>query len=77
MDMFYGPNYNPKLTEALRPHDDHVGERIKLALQRDWDQTKHDFGGEEPDLHQGLGVTLAEMMGTEPVPPRGVPIQTK
>ena len=27
-------------------------DRVKEAFRRDWDQTKHDFGGDEPDLNQ-------------------------
>lgn len=52
---------------------DTAWERMKAAVQRDWDQTKHDFGGDEPDIKQNVGDTVAQAAGKEPVPPRGVP----
>jgi len=50
-----------------------VWERIKEALQRDWDQTKFDLGlsgGQE--LHQEVSSTLKQAVGSEP-PPNGHP----
>jgi hypothetical protein len=44
-------------------------ERIKLALLRDWNQTKFDLGidgGEE--LHQDLSATVKQAVGSEPPP---------
>ena len=48
-------------------------ERVKAAFKRDWDQTKHDVGGKQPDTNQGIGDTLKQASGKEAVPPRGVP----
>ncbi len=48
-------------------------DRVKAAFKRDWDQTKHDFGGNEPDTDQNVNDTVKQMAGKEPVPPRGVP----
>ena len=48
-------------------------ERLKAAFKRDWDQTKHDFGGHEPDTKQGLGDTVRQASGKETIPPRGQP----
>lgn len=48
-------------------------ERVKAAFRRDWDQTKHDFGGKQPDLDQNVGDTAKQAAGKEAIPPRGVP----
>jgi hypothetical protein len=48
-------------------------DRVKAAFQRDWDQTKHDFGGKQPDLNQDVGNTVKQASGKEPIPPRGQP----
>ena len=48
-------------------------ERVKAAFKRDWDQTKHDFGGKEPDTDQDVGDTVKQAAGKQPIPPRGVP----
>lgn len=47
-------------------------ERVKAAFVRDWDQTQHDLGNSVPDTHQNIPHTLAQAMGKEPIPPRGV-----
>jgi hypothetical protein len=44
--------------------------RVKNALRRDWDQTKHDFGGDEPDTDQNVKNTLRQAAGKEAIPPR-------
>lgn len=49
--------------------DDTAWERIKGAFQRDWQQTKHDLGGNEPDLDQQVGDTVSQAIGTESIPP--------
>jgi len=49
--------------------DDSAWDRIKAAFRRDWQQTKHDFGGNEPDLNQGVGDTVAQAAGSKPIPP--------
>ena len=45
-------------------------DRVKAAMQRDWDQTKHDFGGDEPDTDQDVNNTVKQAVGKEPIPPR-------
>jgi hypothetical protein len=41
-------------------------DRVKAAFQRDWEQTKHDLGASEPDIHQSAGDTLKQAVGKEP-----------
>jgi hypothetical protein len=48
-------------------------DRAKAALKRDWDQTKHDFGGKEPDLNQNVGDTVKQAAGKESIPSRHQP----
>ena len=48
-------------------------ERVKAAFKRDWDQTKHDVGGKQPDTNQGIGDTVKQASGKEAIPPRGMP----
>jgi hypothetical protein len=48
-------------------------ERVKAAFKRDWDQTKHDVGGNEPDTDQKVGNTVKQAAGKEAIPPRGTP----
>ncbi len=48
-------------------------ERTKAALKRDWDQTKHDFGGRQPDTDQDVGDTVKQAAGKQAIPPRGQP----
>lgn len=48
-------------------------DRVKQAMQRDWDQTKHDFGGDEPDTDQDVNNTVKQAAGKEAIPPRQVP----
>jgi hypothetical protein len=52
-------------------------DRVKEAFRRDWDQTKHDLGGKQPDLNQDVGDTIKQATGKEPVPPRGQPVYEK
>ena len=53
--------------------NDSAWERTKAAFQRDWDQTKHDFGGDEPDTDQQLSDTVKQASGKEAIPARGNP----
>jgi len=46
-------------------------ERVKAAFKRDWDQTKHDFGGKQPDTDQNVDDTVKQAAGKQPIPPRG------
>lgn len=48
-------------------------DRIKSAFKRDWDQTKHDFGGSEPDTDQDVDDTVKQAAGKQSIPPRGQP----
>ena len=42
--------------------------RIKEAMRRDWEQTKHDFSKKAgAELNQDVGDTLKQMAGKEPV----------
>jgi hypothetical protein len=47
--------------------------KVKAAFKRDWDQTKHDFGGKQPDTDQNVGDTVKQATGKQPIPPRGQP----
>jgi hypothetical protein len=43
--------------------------RIKEALRRDWEQTKHDFSKKAgQELGQSAGDTVKQMVGKEPTP---------
>ena len=53
--------------------NDSAWERTKAAFKRDWDQTKHDFGGKEPDTNQNVNDTVKQAAGKEPIPPRREP----
>jgi hypothetical protein len=48
-------------------------DRVKAAFKRDWDQTKHDFGGKQPDTDQDVDDTIKQAAGKQPIPPRGMP----
>lgn len=61
---------NPKWWN--REHDS-SWDRVKAAFKRDWDQTKHDFGGHEPDTDQNVNDTVKQAAGKQPIPPRGAP----
>lgn len=52
--------------------NDSAWDRTKAAFKRDWDQTKHDMGGNEPDTAQNVKDTVKQAAGKEPIPPRGV-----
>jgi hypothetical protein len=63
-------NKNPKWWTT---EHDSGWERVKAAFRRDWDQTKHDFGGKQPDTDQDVDDTVKQAAGKQPIPPRGVP----
>ncbi|HEY1101567.1 MAG TPA: hypothetical protein VGF99_21690 [Myxococcota bacterium] len=48
-------------------------ERVKAAMQRDWEQTKNDFTPGAPDLRQDVDDTIKQATGNAPIPPPGVP----
>ena len=52
---------------------DSAWERVKAAFKRDWDQTKHDLGGNRPDTDQDVDNTVRQAAGKEAIPPRGQP----
>jgi hypothetical protein len=61
-------------TQKTRPawytaEDDTAWAKVKAAFQRDWTQTKHDFGGNEPNLNQQVGDTVSQATGSKPIPP--------
>ncbi len=43
--------------------------RVKDALKRDWEQTKHDVKAGGQELRQDVGDTVKQAAGKEPVPP--------
>lgn len=53
--------------------NDSAWDHVKMAMKRDWDQTKHDMGGNEPDTNQNVGHTVKQATGNEAIPPRSVP----
>jgi hypothetical protein len=52
---------------------DTVWNRVKLAIKRDWDQTKHDLGGNDPDTKQNVSNTSRQAIGKEVIPPQRDP----
>ena len=53
---------------------DEKKDRVTDALQRDWEQTKHDLPGlHGEDLDQDVGDTVRQATGKEEPPPDGVP----
>lgn len=53
--------------------NDSTWEKTKAAFKRDWDQTKHDMGGKEPDTNQNAKDTVKQAAGKEVIPPRRQP----
>jgi hypothetical protein len=49
-------------------------DRVKAAIKRDWDQTKHDVGAKKPDTNQNVKDTVKQAAGKESIPPRGQPV---
>ena len=52
---------------------DSAWDNVKAAFRRDWDQTKHDFGGNPPDLKQDVPDTVKQAAGKQIIPPPGQP----
>ena len=51
-------------------------DRVKGALQRDWEQTKRDFSSTSGQrLNQNVGDTVKQAVGSDPVPP--LPVKTR
>ena len=55
--------------EWYTEEDDTAWAKVKAAFRRDWKQTKHDFGGKEPNLNQQVGDTVSQAVGSKPIPP--------
>jgi hypothetical protein len=53
--------------------NDSAWDNVKGAFRRDWEQTKHDFGGNPPDLKQDVPDTVKQAAGKEIIPPSNVP----
>ena len=53
--------------------NDSSWDNVKGAFRRDWEQTKHDFGGKPPDLKQDVPDTVKQAAGKEIIPPSSVP----
>jgi hypothetical protein len=55
-------------------HDQDKDERVKDALDRDWEQTKSDLPGlDGKDLDQDVDDTVKQAAGKEPVPSDSTP----
>ena len=52
---------------------DSAWEKVKDAFRRDWTQTKHDLGGNEPDLNQDVDDTVKQAAGKQAIPPGNAP----
>ena len=49
-------------------YDNKKGGKVKEALKRDWEQTKHDFNKESgQELGQDVGDTVKQMAGKQPI----------
>jgi hypothetical protein len=49
-------------------------DRMKEALRRDWEQTKHDFSSKAGhELHQDVKDTVKQAAGKEAIPPANLP----
>jgi hypothetical protein len=57
--------------------NDNAWDKVKAAFKRDWDQTKHDLGGKQPETHQNAKDTVKQASGTQPIPPRGESVYEK
>jgi hypothetical protein len=57
--------------------NDSSWERVKAAVKRDWDQTKHDMGANQPDTKQNANDTVKQAAGKESIPPRGAQVYEK
>jgi hypothetical protein len=53
--------------------NDSAWDNVKGAFRRDWEQTKHDFGGNPPDLKQDVPDTVKQAAGKQIIPPPSQP----
>lgn len=70
MSTTYATHPNPTWWDT---QNDSAWGRVKAAFKRDWDQTKHDFGGDEPETRQNINRTVNQAAGKEAIPPRHEP----
>lgn len=67
------------MTETRQPpwwtsHETSTWDRVKEALRRDWEQTRHDFSrGAGHDLNQDVGDTVKQAVGKATIPSPGTP----
>jgi hypothetical protein len=54
-------------------HHESAWDRVKSALHRDWEQTKADVSTRGHELNQGVGDTVKQVVGKEPIPPGNLP----
>ena len=52
---------------------DSAWDHVRDAFHRDWEQTKHDFGGKSPDLKQDVPDTVKQAAGKQVIPPGNQP----
>ena len=55
---------SPKNPKWWKTEHESAWDRVKAAFKRDWEQTKHDLGASEPDIHQSAGDTLKQAVGS-------------
>lgn len=53
--------------------NDSAWDNVKEAFHRDWKQTKHDLGGNAPDLKQDVPDTVKQAAGKQTIPPANQP----
>lgn len=59
-------------------YDQKKGGKVKEALKRDWEQTKHDFNKKSgQELNQDVGDTVKQATGADPIPAPSVPSPAK
>ena len=49
--------------------NDTAWNNVKEAFHRDWEQTKHDFGANSPELKQDVPDTVKQAAGKQVIPP--------
>jgi hypothetical protein len=66
MNKYKNPNW-------WTTENDSSWDRTKAAFKRDWEQTKHDLGGKQPDTDQQVSDTVKQATGKEAIPAEGEP----
>src|SRR5262245_20980787 len=62
-----------EIRDGWNQENESAWDRVKAAFKRDWDRTKHDFGGDQLDTDQDVDDTVKQDAGKQPIPPRGQP----